>query len=177
MKNSHPAIVNKEVFDKVQTLLKRRSQNCSGVNTSDHAFSLKIYCGQCGSVYRRRCRKGFVTWVCLRHDERASQCESKPIREADIQTAFLRIYYKLKRFGTPILSELQTNLREIQNHRYLWSPEIIEINQEISNLAQQIHLLADLQKVGMAGGSAYFIARTKELKARMRQLSLERARD
>lgn len=77
----------------------------------------------------------------------------------------------------PILSELQTNLREIQNRRYLWSPAIIEINQEISNLAQQIHLLADLQKVGMAGGSAYFIARTKELKARMRQLSLERARD
>ena len=176
IKNSHPPIVKKEVFDKVQSLLKRRSQNCLGVNASDHAFSLKIYCGQCGSVYRRRCRKGFVTWVCRRHDESASQCESKPIREAEIQTAFLRIYHKLKRFGTPILSELQTNLREIQNRRYLWSPEIIEINQEISNLAQQIHLLADLQKVGMAGGSAYFIARTNELKARMRQLSLERAR-
>ena len=176
IRDSHPAIISRDLFEKVQALVQRRSSYNSGPKCLSYDFTLKIICGACGAPYRRKDRHGIVTWVCHRHDESASQCESKPIREAEIQTAFLRIYHKLKRFGTPILSELQTNLREIQNRRYLWSPEIIEINQEISNLAQQIHLLADLQKVGMAGGSAYFIARTNELKARMRQLSLERAR-
>lgn len=55
IKNHHPPIISRELFDKVQVELKRRSDMYSQKNRSKysnkHTFSGKLVCGICGASY------------------------------------------------------------------------------------------------------------------------------
>lgn len=60
VENSHQGIVSKEIFNMVQDEIKRRSQHfikeIPQPYSSQYALTGKVYCGECGSPYRR------VTW-------------------------------------------------------------------------------------------------------------------
>ena len=49
MEDNHGAIIEPEIFDRVQDMIRQRSQmrGCSGVTI----FSSKIKCGECGNWY------------------------------------------------------------------------------------------------------------------------------
>ena len=50
VENSHPAIIEPELFDLVQYEFQKRQ--ASGQTTmSAHPFSCKIFCGECGGMY------------------------------------------------------------------------------------------------------------------------------
>lgn len=61
----NPAIVNKNTFDKVQTLLLSRHRDFI---SNTYVLSRKIHCSKCGATYKRRNRKNNVYWVCRTHD-------------------------------------------------------------------------------------------------------------
>lgn len=76
--NNHPAIVSREVFQAVQSEMARRTSKhkISDLNITEqakysgkYALSEKLYCGDCGSAYRRRVwvRKdgNKVVWRCI----------------------------------------------------------------------------------------------------------------
>ena len=50
VENSHPAIISREVFDKVQELLAQRSSTIHPRSEIEHPFSRKIICGHCGTL-------------------------------------------------------------------------------------------------------------------------------
>lgn len=88
--NNHPAIVSREVFQAVQSEMARRTSKhkISDLNITEqakysgkYALSEKLYCGDCGSAYRRRVwvRKdgNKVVWRCISRLEHGSQyCHS-----------------------------------------------------------------------------------------------------
>ena len=59
VEDSHPGIVGKEEFAAVQAEFERRvnmrgySKTGKSKFTSDYAFSGKLFCGNCGSKFRR----------------------------------------------------------------------------------------------------------------------------
>ena len=66
VENSHPAIIERSVFDKVQEEIARRSskpktketgtKTALGKYSGKYALSEMLYCGECGKPYRR------ITW-------------------------------------------------------------------------------------------------------------------
>lgn len=89
VKNSHPAIVSAEVFDKVQEEMAKRSRLISKedgtVETSGSKYNGKyllgnlLVCGDCGASYRRRTERGKVVWRCAGRIEKGKEaCPHSP---------------------------------------------------------------------------------------------------
>lgn len=101
VENSHPAIITQEMFDMVQEEKRRRSELRSTVKTgrgrysSKYALSGLLICGDCGGKFRRfgrRLKSGeyIPTWVCVTHQNNHTACAMKPLKEADICSAYKR---------------------------------------------------------------------------------------
>ena len=61
--------------------------------------------------------------------------------------AFLRLYDNLKH--GEILQFVQKTLSTIRSRRMLWSTDIVELNQKISDISSQSHKLSTLNRRGM----------------------------
>ena len=91
--NSHPAIIDPEIFDLVQYELKKRKED--GLFTSClHPFSGRIVCGQCGGIYGskiwhsntpNRC----MVWQC-NEKYRGKYCKTPHLTNEQIEQAFLK---------------------------------------------------------------------------------------
>lgn len=91
--NSHPAIIDPEIFDLVQYELKKRKED--GLFTSClHPFSGRIVCGQCGGFYgskvwhsntMNRC----MVWQC-NEKYRGKYCKTPHLTNEQIEQAFLK---------------------------------------------------------------------------------------
>lgn len=78
--NSHPAIINAEVFNKVQEEMSRRARlvrkEDGTVEYSISKYNGKyllgnlLVCGYCGTSYRRRTERGKVVWRCATRIEK-----------------------------------------------------------------------------------------------------------
>ena len=98
-----------------------------------------------------------------------------PIEQANIEKAFLRLYYNLKHHGTPILAGMIASLQAIRNRRLLWSPDVIELNNQISQLTSQNQMLATLKQQGLIDPDL-FISQSNELTQQLRAVKLEKER-
>lgn len=89
VKDSHPAIVSAEVFDKVQDEIVKRSRLVSRedgtIETNGSKYNGKyllgnlLVCGDCGASYRRRTERGKVLWRCATRIEKGKNaCSHSP---------------------------------------------------------------------------------------------------
>jgi len=89
IKDSHPAIVSAEVFDKVQEEMSKRARFVSNedgtLETSGNKYNSKymlgnlLVCGDCGASYRRRTERGKVVWRCATRIEKGREaCLNSP---------------------------------------------------------------------------------------------------
>jgi site-specific DNA recombinase len=97
IKNAHPPIIEREPYDQVQRLIaERREQYVSPSSRETYPLSRIIKCGECGTLFKRKVTNGKVYWVCRNHNLDKSNCSLTPIPEAEIYTAFHRMYHRLK---------------------------------------------------------------------------------
>lgn len=89
IKDSHPAIVSTEVFDKVQEEMVKRARFISNEDgaletkesryNSKYLFGNLLVCGDCGASYRRRTERGKVVWRCATRIEKGKDiCPYSP---------------------------------------------------------------------------------------------------
>ncbi|WP_258106896.1 recombinase family protein [Christensenella minuta] len=106
VKNSHPAIVSREMFQRVQEeMTKRASKKISDSKTGrtrqgkyscKYAMTERLVCGECGTPYRRctwRQRDGSykIVWRCISRLESKESCaESPTVDEGTLHGALLR---------------------------------------------------------------------------------------
>lgn len=106
VRNSHPAIVSREMFHHVQEEMTRRAskritdlktgRTRQGKFSCKYAMTERLVCGECGSPYRRctwRQRDGSykIVWRCTRRLESKGSCaESPTIEEGALHDALLR---------------------------------------------------------------------------------------
>ena len=95
--NGHPAIIDRETWNKVQEKLEdRRAEQESGIYFKSGRSSFlygKVYCGNCGALYKRRnygngdhIRK---TWVCMerRKGKKGNGCKNRTVDETELLQA------------------------------------------------------------------------------------------
>ena len=114
-------------------------------------------------VFRRKVVRGVVYWSCMGHDKRGQEsCATTQIPEEALQTAFLRVYHKLKLHGEMILQQLVRDLRSVREHRMLWNPDVVELNKRICEITDQDRMLAEMNRLGLVDPDI-FIAQSNEL--------------
>lgn len=93
--NSHPAIIEPELFDLVQYELKTRKTD--GRFTSClHPFSGRIICGECGGIYGSKVwhsntENRSLVWQC-NEKYRGQHCSTPHLTEDEIKAAFLAAF-------------------------------------------------------------------------------------
>ena len=164
------AIISRETFDKAQDLRSKR-KNAQGA--LHRKISHVIRCA-CGSRVRAKQINARWYWVCCKHDEEKS-CSLMPIPEEQVEQAFCCLYFKLKRHSAEILTQLISDLRTARNGSLLWGEDIVELNKQISDIASQERLLAQLKQQGVVAPDI-FISRSNLLAERCRELKLQKER-
>ena len=98
-----PAIVEAQVFDRVQEELAKRvskrpasekAKTPFGRYSGKYALSALVVCGKCGALYRRvtwhRHGKVKVVWRCGTRQDKAADCPDSPtLKEPDLQAAVM----------------------------------------------------------------------------------------
>ena len=176
IKNSHPAIIPVEVFETVQDLIESRAvfhQTTSVAGSFPLSGVLK--CSICGSTFHRHLKKDIARWNCSQHAKNASLCPMKAVTEKEVYHIFLSVYNKLLD-NQDILKTMLNQLTELQTKTAFAKPDIIAVNEKISELVKQNHSLTRLQTKGCID-SAIFIERSnrnnqkiEELRRKLRQL-------
>ena len=134
IKNTHPAIISREVFEQAQTLMRLRHV---GTTRGEYAFSKMIRCGECGATFKRRVVRDKTYWSCRSYDISKHNCPVGRVLESAIEQAFLRLHRKLKLHNRQILAPMLEQLTTLRARAVVRQPRIAEIDLEIANLGRQ----------------------------------------
>ena len=174
VENCHEAIVSKDDFQRVQALMESRQQQEAGT-VSSTLLTKKIYCGNCGTLFRRKTVNEKVYWTCRKHDRDKDLCPISQIPEDQIITAILRMYHKLKRHRDQILSPILNQLTELREKELRSNRKINDIDKEIAQLTEQNLVLVRLKSKGYVD-SALYLSQTGEIDFKLRELRRLRRR-
>lgn len=95
VENSHPAIIEPEIFDLVQYELRQRQLD-GRFTSCAHPFSGRIICGECGGIYGSKIWHSntpnrVMVWQC-NEKYRGQYCATPHLTEAEIKAAFLAAF-------------------------------------------------------------------------------------
>ena len=175
VEGSHPAIISRETYEKVQALRQRKKKlrdRPDGV----YPLSRKMTCGLCGeALYRRTARSGAASWSCRNHLRNAASCPVGPIPEEAIHNAFVRMYNKLQLHDGIILQPALGQMDALNEARQRSNPAMLAVNQAIAEASEQSHRVSLLQSRGLLDAAAC-AAKLRELEGRLAELRRERRR-
>ncbi len=167
--DSHPAIISQEMFDRVQQLLCERTL---GVERGEHIFQKRIYCGECGTLFRIKHIKGKTYWLCRKHDMNADSCSISQIPETKLQNCFIALSNKLQVNYKEILLPVLESLQELKLKKHSGNLQIMDIRKENAKLREQQHVLTRLKTKGFLD-EAKFQTQTAELNTKIARLQRE----
>ncbi|MEE5994392.1 MAG: recombinase family protein [Oscillospiraceae bacterium] len=151
--NTHEAIIDKEVFEKVQELISQRISKHKPNST--YLFTGKIQCGKCGFSYIKDSHRIEPSWVCRKHRRTASDCQNGTIKEEFFQSAFIAMYNKLAVHYTEILLPVYQSLYDLKIKKFSGRNQVTNIQKEMAQLREQIHVLASLVTKGFLSNQKY----------------------
>lgn len=99
VENSHPAIISREDWDRVQTEIERR-KGISYAYSGSTSFSCKIVCGCCGGYFGQKVwhstdKYRTVIWQCNNKFKAKTKCTTPHFSEDAIKERFLQAYTEL----------------------------------------------------------------------------------
>ncbi|WP_274939990.1 recombinase family protein [Chordicoccus furentiruminis] len=138
VENNHEAIIEPEIFDRVQDIFRERSKKrgYSGVTI----FSSKVQCGNCGAWYGSKVwhstdRYRKVVWQCNAKFKDKTRCATPHLTEDEIKDAFIRVVNSLVTDKDEVLAELKAVQAELSGTK--------ELEAEQRRLAEQMNVDAD----------------------------------
>ncbi|MDF3000987.1 MAG: site-specific recombinase, invertase Pin [Bacillota bacterium] len=170
VEDNHEPIILYEQAEAVKEIFEYRRKQMGADDLekyqSRYAFSSKILCGECGSLFRRQ--KIYIgkpyektQWCCRQHIFDSAKCSQKAVREDDIQWAFTVMWNKLISNYTGILIPLLDMLKKLRIDEQQ-EQEIGECSNRIMELTEQGHILSRLVSKGYID-HAVFIERQNAL--------------
>lgn len=95
VEQSHPAIIEPDIFDLVQQEMKKRK--ASGKASAVQPFSGKIFCGECGGAYGSKIwhsnsKYRLEMWSCNGKHYGGMDCQTPSLTNGEIQSAFVTAF-------------------------------------------------------------------------------------
>ena len=148
VQNAHPPIVTHEIYAQVQSLIAERREKHAGSVPKEYLLSGKVICGECGRIHRRKITNGKVFWVCRRHDYGKVYCPAPQIPETEMHDALTRMWNKLRYNRRDIIDSMLEQLQVVAERRYQRNDRLSQVNNELSSLSEQAHVLKRLNTKG-----------------------------
>lgn len=170
---THPAIIDRDTFDRVQELIRSRRPKSAGAY-GEYTLSKKIICKNCGATFMRRTTtKGIAVWCCRTHDKDKDACSVGRISEAGIYAAFMEMAAKLRMNLNTVLSPALSQLQELSQREARTSRGMLEIVKEIGSIQEKSLLLNRLRERNMIPIDA-FLQKNADMSARLAELKRQR---
>ncbi len=166
---THPAIISEEEFEKVKLLMKMKRSEKTEL---DSPFKRKLFCKECGSMFRIKHIRGKTYWICRTHDLKAELCSMSQIAEKQIIAAFITMHNKLLHHYKELFLPMQIALQELKIRKFSGSIRVMDIHKEIAKFREQVHVLSRLKTKGFLDESKYQ-EQTTELNAKINRLHQE----
>lgn len=136
VKGTHEAIIDKEIFDTVQELMKYRTRSLTINNVDINLFAGKLLCAECGhtftKIYDSR-KKEFIGYVCSQYKRHGNlYCTSHMLKRDEIESLVL-----------DLIKEEARKILKASEIEELFSLPIENINIGVKNLEMQIQILQD----------------------------------
>jgi len=166
IENNHPAIIERKMFDKVQEEISRRNSKRKvrqkgtktelGKYSSKSALSELLFCGNCGTPYRRvtwtiRGKKK-VVWRCIsRLDFGTKYCQNSPsIEESALQNAIAEAITKKAKTEGANVDRISHHFKMYQDKQDAGS--IIAKKNRLNELIQSIEALTNMDNEAAQNG-------------------------
>lgn len=182
VEGSHPAIIEKGLFDLAQQEMQRRrdandNKVGGGRYSSRYPFSGMLVCGICGSKLRRQVRtmgsgKRTASWGCCnRINNGRAVCDSHHVNEDVLEAAYLTAMRRLVDSAEEVVEAVRDGAElalEPEN-----KAAMDRIDEETIQL-QEAALALHKAKQRMEIGAVEYASRVKEYSERMKELEAER---
>lgn len=166
VKNHHEAIISVDTWNKAQEILSKRSKSRNGGRrkgnySRKYAFSSRIYCGYCGTVFTRR------TWASgSSNEKRVWQCmesvkngmkncpKCKGIREETLEKCFVDAYELLCKNNNQIIDSfiqmVKGTVKDTSNES-----SIKNLQKKVDEIDRKMSVLVDLHIEGNIDQDVY----------------------
>lgn len=157
IQNSHPAIIDPDIFELVQNEIKRRRPNRRQLHKNS-TFTAKIVCGDCGGFYGRKTLHSNSVyrnciWRCNRKYDNGTYCSTPNLRESDIKTAFVEAFNRLlgdkKRYIAhfeellPMLANTEDLEQEVERLSVVYSEQMGTLRRYMEENTRQVQNQAE----------------------------------
>jgi len=172
--NTHEGIIERGVFEKVRMMVdKNIEENKRRNKGKSNSFTGKIYCNDCGWLYKRKTDASFPRWVCSKDGIAGQRCTTSPIPEHVIENTFVMLYNKLQQNIDILIKEPLEMLIDAKKIILAGSDAITEIDDEMAELAEQNNMYVQFHSQEIID-EVTFLEQTDEIKKRMNRLRSRR---
>lgn len=171
VENNHPALISRETYEAVQRVQsgKRRGD----YSRTRHTLSGIMVCPDCGHKFRRIMINGTAYWQCGYHVSGKTKCRSKRFSEESVYNAFILLVNKLSANREYILTPLISQLERMRSRNNTAQSKVYEIDRQIAEMNQQLHILAQHRTKGFYD-TADYTARSGAINKKIDALRAER---
>ena len=172
--DTHKAIIDRTTFETVKERLgKNQKRYCKTTQLKTYPLTSHIRCTECGSFYHRKVASGTVKWVCSRHKEDRTLCNSHHYSEERIYDGFIAMVNKLRFASDNILGVLQSKLDNISLCFKRNNEKATQIAQQIADLNAKLLMLEQLRSKGFLSQDGYH-AQAREINNTLTSLKSKR---
>lgn len=183
VENSHPAIIEPEVFDLVQAEIKRRKTTGRQQSGLD-CFSSKIVCGECGGFYGSKVwhstdKYRRTVWQCNNKFKNGTRCKTPHLSEETLQRAFVEAFNRVIENKDRIIEDFDAIIGVLVDTAAL-EKESTELRDECSVVMELIRKCVDENAHSTIDQSEYqeryngLVERYEEAKQRLDAVSDEK---
>lgn len=124
----HEPLITKDLFDKVQTILRRQIKN-PHFTKHNSLFKSKIQCEHCGGMLTWYIKKGHWYGHCNNHGEYARCTKKTCIRQERVEEQYMDVFSIIAPKSEEVLVEIENILRE-EHSQYIGQreKEVVRIN-------------------------------------------------
>ena len=152
--NHHEAIISRELQNKCQEILEKRSKIVKPDGNRDkfsrkYPFSSKIYCGICGERFIRRSykirsnNKEVAYWICRSHRNKIECSNLLHYKQEELEDIFVKVYNKLFENKDKYINTFIKKVNEVINENNNYNSD--KIKEDILNLQNRLSNLIDLK--------------------------------
>ena len=172
--DTHKAIIDRTTFETVKERLgKNQKRYCKTTQLNTYPLTSHIRCTECGSFYHRKVASGTVKWVCSRHKEDRTLCDSHHYSEERIYDGFIAMVNKLRFASDNILGVLQSKLDNISLCFKRNNEKATQRAQQIADLNAKLLMLEQLRSKGFLSQDGYH-AQAREINNTLTSLKSKR---
>lgn len=183
VENSHPAIIEPDVFDMVQFETKRRKER-GGHHSGASCFSSKIVCGECGNYYGSKVwhstsKYRRTIWQCNHKFKGFDKCSTPHFDETTLKQLFLESFNQLITSRDEI-SENCITIKQMLTDTSALDTEAEELHRELEIVAGLIRNCVDENtRIGLDQAEYQqryngFTERYEKAKARLEKIEEQR---